>query len=248
MKQTRTDIMGMPIIIEINDVNATPGDFDAVFSYFQKVDARFSTYKKDSEIMKVNRQEINRENVSTEMKDIFTLAQETKEKTKGYFDIQNKDGFIDPSGIVKGWAIHKASKLLLQRGFKNFYIEAGGDIATYGQNSRGQKWVVGIRSPFNTDEIIKTVKISNLGIATSGNYIRGAHIYNPHSANSELKEVVSVTVIGPNILEADRFATAAFAMGRHGIYFIDSLDGFEGYAVDASGRATYTKNFNSYTI
>ena len=53
--------------------------------------------------------------------------------------------------------------------------------------------------------------------------------------------------MGPNVLEADRFATAAFAMGREGIHFIESLKGFEGYAIDAKGIATMTSGFEVYT-
>jgi thiamine biosynthesis lipoprotein len=58
---------------------------------------------------------------------------------------------------------------------------------------------------------------------------------------------VSITVIGPDVLEADRFATAAFAMGKGGIAFIENLPGFEGYAIDAQGIATMTSGFGAYT-
>jgi FAD:protein FMN transferase len=85
------------------------------------------------------------------------------------------------------------------------------------------------------------------GVATSGNYIRGAHIYDPKTENP-LKDLVSITVIGPNVYEADRFATAAFAMGEKGIYFIESLKGFEEYAIDKAGIATQTSGFKKYEI
>ena len=57
---------------------------------------------------------------------------------------------------------------------------------------------------------------------------------------------VSVTVLGPNVYEADRFATAAFAMGPEGIHFIEELSGFEGYLIDKSGLATMTSGFGDY--
>ncbi len=59
--------------------------------------------------------------------------------------------------------------------------------------------------------------------------------------------VASVTVIGPDVYEADRFATAAFAMGERGIRFLESLDGFEGYMIDNDGIATMTTGFVRYT-
>jgi thiamine biosynthesis lipoprotein len=49
-----------------------------------------------------------------------------------------------------------------------------------------------------------------------------------------------MTVVGPDIYEADRFATAAFAMGPEGIAFIDSTAGLEGYAIDMNGIGTMT--------
>jgi thiamine biosynthesis lipoprotein ApbE len=61
-------------------------------------------------------------------------------------------------------------------------------------------------------------------------------------------DVVSLTVIGPNVYEADRFATAAFAMGKKGIYFIEQLPGFEGYMIDTSAQATYTSGFERYVL
>ena len=67
---------------------------------------------------------------------------------------------------------------------------------------------------------MKVLYPKGAGVATSGTYFQGQHIYNPHSPAQKLHEIVSLTVIGPDILEADRYATAAFAMGRKGIIFI----------------------------
>ncbi len=85
-----------------------------------------------------------------------------------------------------------------------------------------------------------------MGIATSGSYRRGQHIYNPHNANAPLTEIVSISVIGPNVYEADRFATAAFAMGKQGINFIENLKGFEGYMINKDGIAVQTSDFVRY--
>jgi len=184
---------------------------------------------------------------SEDMRTIFALAEDTRLRTDGFFDIQY-DGRYDPSGIVKGWAIFNAAELIKQEGFENFNVEAGGDIQAYGVNAQGQKWRVGIRNPFNMDEIVKVVAISNCGIATSGTYIRGQHIYNPNNRDEIITNVLSLTVIGPDIYEADRFATAAFAMGRNGITFIENLQGFEGYMIDRNKMATYTTGLERYTL
>ena len=247
MKQVQI-IMGTPIIIEITNREATPELFDEVFEYFRYVDNKFSTYKDDSEITAINNKKIQEKNMSAEMQTVFELSEETKKITGGYFDIVTPSGMYDPSGLVKGWSIYNASRILKNRGVNNFYVEAGGDIQTFGKNEKGEPWSIGIQNPFNKKrEIVKKVYLSGEGIATSGNYVRGAHIYNPKDKNDLLNDIVSISVVGPNIFEADRFATAAFAMGRDGIFFIENLVGFEGYAIDKAGMATMTKGFENYT-
>ena len=238
-------MMGMPIIVEIVDASANDEAFNAVFDYFQYVDEKFSTYKDNSEIMRINRHELKLEDASEDMQTIFALADQTRQETYGYFDIRHQ-GSIDPSGIVKGWAIYNAAELLWRLGFKNFYVDAGGDIQAVGKNDQGQDWRVGIRNPFNIQQIVKVVSASNCGVATSGTYIRGQHIYNPQNDAQTIDEIVSITVIGSNIYEADRFATAAFAMGKNGIAFIENLHGFEAYMIDANGIATLTSGFTRY--
>lgn len=246
MTETRV-IMGMPITIEIADAAATPAAFTEMFDYFISVDERFSTYKKDSEIMRINRGEIIEKNYSAEMREILALAEETKKKTSGYFDIEKPDGTLDPSGVVKGWAIRNAADILQKKGFRNFFVDAGGDIQALGHNSERKEWSVGIRNPFVHKEIVKIVYPRGQGMATSGTYVRGQHIYNPHEPGKQLQDIISLTVIGPGVMEADLFATGAFAMGREGINFIERAPGFEGYSIDNTGRATMTSGFESYT-
>lgn len=113
-------------------------------------------------------------------------------------------------------------------------------------NAEGRPWEVGIRNPFNIDEIIKVVRIFRPSCRYIGYLYSGQHIYNPHN-DAIIDSIKSLTVIGPNIYEADRFATAAFAMGDQGIDFIERTNGLEGYLVDKNKIATYTSGFERYT-
>ena len=237
--------MGMPITVEIADPAVTENDFDAIFSYFRSVDEQFSPYKATSEVSRLNSGEIEEKDYSGEMKEVLSLAEKTKKDANGYFDVWHK-GIFDPSGIVKGWSIYNAAKILDARGLSHFYVDAGGDIEVRGKNAEGALWRVGIRNPFETNSIIKTLQLTDCGVATSGTYIRGQHIYNPHDPDSEIKDIVSLTVIGPNVYEADRFATAAFAMGRDGIAFLASIPYLAAYVIDAKGIATMTPNFEKF--
>jgi thiamine biosynthesis lipoprotein len=242
MKKTKI-IMGMPVTVEVVDT-VSGGDLNSVFEYFKSVDERFSTYKTTSEISKINKG-LPKKQWSQQMKAVLDLCEETKKLTKGYFDIDYQ-GKLDPSGLVKGWAIYNAAQMLLDKGLKNFYIEAGGDIQAQGMNLDGQPWAVGIRNPFVVHEIIKVVRLKNQGMATSGTYIRGQHIYNPHVAGHPMYSVKSLSVIASNVYEADRYATAAFAMGERGIGFIEETPGLEGYVVNSEKVATYTSGFEGY--
>lgn len=245
MLQSRL-IMGMPVTIEIVDPEVSEKIFDTVFAYFKSIDEKFSPFKQESEVTLINEGRISVTEYSQEMREIIRLAEETKQETRGYFDIFTPDGKFNPSGIVKGWAIYNAAKIIKDNGFENFYVNAGGDIQFYGRNAVGKTWRTGIENPFNPKEIVKVVELSDKGIATSGTYLRGQHIYNPHHKDSLITEIVSLTVIGPDVYEADRFATAAFAMGFDGINFIERLPGFEGYMIDKNGRATMTSFFEKY--
>jgi thiamine biosynthesis lipoprotein len=243
MRATRI-LMGMPITVDV--VEATDETrLEPVFSYFADVDRRFSTYREDSEIEAINGRRLAVSDCSKEMREVFELAERTKDETFGFFDIRRADGRLDPSGIVKGWAIRNAAQILADTGARDFFIDAGGDIQASGRNPAGSEWSVGIRNPFNSAEIIKVVYPRGRGIATSGSYARGQHIYNPHMPGSPVDDIVSLTVIGVDILEADRFATAAFAMGEEGIAFIEQTPSLEGYIVKSNGRATATSGFQA---
>jgi len=260
MRQTQL-VMGMPITAVLpkaqptafKDDSVAPGtrsaellDADAaeLFAFFRRVDERFSPFKKESEVSRIGRGEITPDDASEEMRLVLRLCEETRELTNGYFDPWY-EGVFDPSGLVKGWAVREGRRLLEARGLRDFSIEAGGDIEVRGRPSRESGWRIGIRDPFDPSRIVKIVALENRGIATSGLYYRGAHIYDPvHRKAAD--RIASLTVIAPDVFEADRIATPAFAMGKEGILFISSLPGFEGYLVDKEGTATYTEGFARY--
>jgi thiamine biosynthesis lipoprotein len=245
MKQTRLS-MGMPVTVEVLDPSISADDLEAVFAYFTRVDETFSTYKAASEIARINRGELPPAAYSADMRTILGLAEQTRQETDGYFDIQHS-GRRDPSGIVKGWAIRNAAHLLAARGFGNCYVEAGGDAQVCGTKG-GAPWRVGIRNPFRRSEIVKVLGLSDRGIATSGTAIRDQHIVNPRRPGVPILDVVSLTVVGPDVYEADRFATAAFAMGARGLQFLERREGLEAYQIDRHGIATYTSDFERYVL
>jgi FAD:protein FMN transferase len=248
---TETRLMwGMPITVAIVATSAIVEPTRAsliprVFAYFQYIDDTFSTYKPDSEITRINQGVLTAGEASPDMRTVFALAEELRGETHGYFNIAH-DGKIDPSGLVKGWAVSNAAAMLRAAGCENFYVEAGGDFQAAGVNAEGRPWRVGIRNPFNVQGVVKVLAIRDRGVATSGTYVRGQHIYNPVTGSPTDPEILSITVVAPDVYEADCYATAAFAMGRAGIEYIESLDGVEGYLIDSGRLATFTNGFEAY--
>lgn len=241
MRDTRL-IMGMPITVDVvagDDTHA----IETAFDYFVSVDTRFSPFKPESEVSALNRGELTLSEMSPALREVLELAELTRHETRGYFDVRRPDGRIDPSGLVKGWAIRNAARLLDEAGCRDYCVEAGGDIQCRGHSGSGKPWRIGIRNPFDAAGIVKTLMPGDCGVATSGLYVRGAHIYDPRRGEPASGDIASLTVIGPDVYEADRFATAAFAMGRQGISFIEEAYGLEGYAIDQTGVATMTSGF-----
>lgn len=238
--------MGMPITVEVADRRVRPRHFRSVFRLFNEIEERFSPFKEASETTLWDQGMLKSSQLSPQMRAVMQLADATKLESGGHFDVY-RDGRFNPVGIVKGWAIHKAARLLRQAGFADFYVEAGGDAQVCGRGPEGGPWRVGIRSPFDVTKVIKVLGLSDRGVATSGTYYRGHHVYDPLDPSGRIAtEPSSLTVIAASILDADRFATAAFAMGQTGIAFIEGVKGCEGYLVDDQGVATYTSGFKGY--
>jgi len=239
--QATAGIMGMPIEVRIVDGAATREDAEAVFEYLRKVDRQFSPFKEFSETARMSRGEISTADASPEMRKILALCEQTQAETAGYFSAFN-EGVFNPSGVVKGYAIGRSASLLRSCGLHDFFVEAGGDIQTSGVNAEGQPWRVGIRNPFDPTQLLAAAHLSGQAIATSGSYYRGSHIYDPvHGGRAN--SLASVTVVAKDIVDADRYATAAYAMGEHAISFLATLPGIEALVVNGDRTTVGTAGF-----
>ena len=244
MKVTK-ETMGMPAAVTI------PGDtheelIERVFSLWSDVDARFSMYRPESEVSRVSRDELFEDEYSEELSEVLALGERTSRETLGYFNMVRPDGILDPTGIVKGWALDRAAALLQEAGVRDFLVEIAGDAVASGVDETGSAWKIGISNPFTPGELVKVLALSGVGIATSGTAERGQHIYNPYAPNEPISDIISTTVVAASALDADRFATAAFAMGSSGIQFLEAIEGLEAYQIDTAGIATETSHFQDY--
>ena len=217
MKETRL-LMGMPITVEVVDGSVRQEDLDEVFAYFGSVDGRFSTYKDTSEISKINRGELLPDEYSEDMRTILALSEQTKEETDGYFNIE-RDGMLDPSGIVKGWAIQQVANLLQARGFYNFYVDAGGDVQVVGTKD-GHPWRVGIRDPRAPDTLLGSLPLARGFVVSSGDYerrferagVRYSHILDPRTGRSA-RGPRGVTLASPRLEDVAGYGVAIMVLG-----------------------------------
>lgn len=188
-----------------------------------RVDETFSTYREDSAIRRLDRGELLRSDAPPEVRWVLMRCAALARLTAGYFDAR-ATGQLDPSALVKGWALDRAGAILRDSGVEHFCITGGGDVICHGQAQPGEPWRVGIQHPLARDAIAAVVCGSGLAIATSGTYERGNHIRNPYSTEPP-QGVLSVTVTGPDLGTADAFSTAAFAMGHFGPDWTAKLPG-----------------------
>ncbi len=237
-------IMGMPIIVDVRDPDVDPAALDRVFDWLRAVDATFSTYRPESDISRLNRGELTLADAHPDVRAVLARCEQLRVETNGYFDIRapflsrqetgadavQRSDVGDPSGLVKGWSVDRAARILDDAGAHNYCLNAGGDIRVRGYPSPAPCWRVGIQHPILRDRVAAVVTATDLAIATSGAYERGAHIVDPRTAQPPTG-VLSVTIVGPDLATADAYATVAYAMGRAGAAWTARLVGYEAMTI-----------------
>jgi thiamine biosynthesis lipoprotein len=235
-------VMGMGIVVDVRDDVVEEAAVDEVFDWLRFVDDTFSTYKPESEISRIGRGELSQGEAHAEVGDVLERCEQLREDTRGYFD-SRADGSLDPSGLVKGWAVDRAALILEDAGARNFAIYAGGDLIVRGRPSPEDRWHVGIRHPRRADRVAAVVEADDLAIATSGAYARGDHVVDPHTGLPP-SGLLSVTITGPELATADAYATAAFAMGAaRGPAWTAELDGYEAMSILTGETVLSTPGF-----
>ena len=232
--------MGTAVSIELADDRSEPELRELiadVCGWLHEVDARFSTYKEDSEVSRMRRGEVTAADCSADLRHVLAACADLWRDTDGYFDAY-AEGPLDPSGYVKGWSVEVASARLAAAGSANHYINAGGDIRMRGRHPEGGPWRVGIRHPWEADKVSWVLALTDGAIATSGTYERGHHVLNPRTGQPA-RGLRSVTVVGADLSLADAYATAALAMGEAGLTWLAKIatDGYESAVVTDDGRA-----------
>jgi len=252
------DQWGTTISIDVPD-RVDPTVLDECFAWFQRVDDLFSTWRDDTEIMRIGRGELAAGHASDEVQIVLELAEQLRLESNGAFDIAAGRGAkvpprpglapLDPSGIVKGWAVERAGEILTAAGASCFFINAGGDVVARGRPGDAPNgWRVGIQHPWERDLVVAVLEVVDRGVATSGLYERGDHVLDPRTGRPATT-LASVTVVGPDLAIADAYATAAVVLGPgEGMRWLASRAGYEGMAITDSRAVLLTPGFDRYRV
>ncbi|MEU1786567.1 FAD:protein FMN transferase [Streptomyces sparsogenes] len=211
-------------------------------AWLHRVDEVFSPWRADSQISRLRRGELELSRCDADVRDVLRLCGEAERTSGGWFSARYA-GEVDPTGLVKGWAVERAARMLVSAGAGSVCVNGGGDVQTH-----GGPWRVGIADPLRPGELAAVVEArGELAVATSGPAERGCHILDPYTGTPPADRLASVTVVCRGLADADAWATAACAMGAgRARRWLQRLPDAAAFAVTADGATWRTSGFTRY--
>ncbi len=166
--------------------------------------------------------------------------------------LKEKGMRIGFGGIGKGYAAEMAKKIMKQLGVESGVVNASGDLTAWGMQPNGTPWTVGIVNPNAADQVFSYMNITDMALATSGNYekfimIDGkkySHTINPRTG-LPVTGIKSVTIITPNAEVADAMATPVMIMGiKPALNMINQMKDIEAILIDDDDKIYASKNIS----
>lgn len=178
---------------------------------------------------------------------------------------ENKEIILDANAIAQGYSADVIAKFLETKACENYLVEIGGEIVCAGVNPKGISWQVGIDKPDDdpeneNQELQQVVAISNVGLATSGNYrkfyYKGgkkfSHTIDPKTGYPVEHSLLSATVIAKTGIRADGFATAFMVMGvDKALKLCNKIPDMECYLIyqeNGANKVVFTPGFEKYLV
>ena len=163
---------------------------------------------------------------------------------------------LDCSAIAKGYGVDCVARLLDSKGIRNYMINIGGELVMKGENPKMETWSIGVNKPIDdslsvNQEIQAVLKLTNVGLATSGNYrnfyYKGgkkyAHTIDPRTGYPIQHNILSATVVAPDCATADAYATSFMVLGLDSAKQIcnahPELDAYFIYTTDKGNTEIY---------
>jgi FAD:protein FMN transferase len=238
-------VMNLPVSLAIRGRHAADDQARAAWSEvmatLREVDAVFSTWRPDSHVSRLGRGELALGDCPPEVAEVLALGELAERQSHGAFRIRRAGPggavVLDPTGVVKGWAVERAADHLRVLEATDFCLSAGGDLVCRTLDPDAPPWRVGIEDPHDTGRLIAWVPVRTGAVATSGTAHRGEHLVDGRSGRPPAG-VTSVTVVAGSLTWADIDATAAYAHGRDAARWLATRPGRSGLVVWADGSTT----------
>lgn len=177
---------------------------------------------------------------------------------------EHPNTMLDASAVAKGYACDYVAQVLKEHGIKNLLVEIGGEVHAEGVNPQGEEWKIGINKPIDdstcvNNEIERVVALSNMSLATSGNYRnfyikngkKYAHTIDPHTGHLVEHTLLSVTIVAQDCSTADALATACMVMGLEKSMGLCEKHHIPGFFITGENEdfvCHYTKDFEPYLV
>lgn len=255
--------MGMPVSVHVRGagvrVDGSPAHLRAeaaaraAFARLAEVERVFSVHRDDSVVQQLRTAGGDPRLGPPVVREVAELCARAAGWTEGWFEAVDDQGRFEPTGLVKGWAVERAARTVLDHlvagdtgtdqapgegpGWQ-VLVDAGGDVAVLSQFAHAPEWMIGVEDPFARERTIARIPVRHGGVATSGAAARGLHVWNPKDRTARRSAWGSVTIVGPSLTWADVAATAVFAAGPAAVPWIRRQPGMVALLVDTAGTAT----------
>lgn len=204
----------MGTVVTLGGEGIDPDLADAFFARIRALEALLSRYRPDSDISRVAAGRLDPAEADPAVREVLARCERLRTMTDGDFEHEPRrrrgrpeDPVLDVNALAKGWIVEEAAIGLRMSGAE-FFVNAGGDVLTT-RRAGDRSWRVGVQHPVERDAVLGVFEVAGAAVATSGTYERGDHI-----RLSGLPALVSVTVVGPDLGEADALSTAVYASGQ----------------------------------
>lgn len=242
-------VMGTTVTLDVRDPHLTRAELArAVLTgvdVLHAADQMFSTYRACSAISQLrhgSRHPQDPDHLPDDLPaDVVTVLARcaaATQRSRGWFDPWRQPGGFDPTGLVKGWAAQRALREMARCGVRHALVNAGGDVVVRGDANGagdGSGWNIGIQDPFAPSDLLTSIRVTDLAVATSGAYERGSLAIDP-STGQVVHRLASVTVVAADLALADACSTGASAHGPAALAWLSDISGLEALLVTLDGE------------
>ena len=204
----------MGTVVTVAGTGLDDATVDHFFERIRELEAVLSRFRPESELSRLAGGALERDDVDPAIREVLTRCEDLRARTSGAFEHEPRrrsgrtdDAVLDVDAVAKGWIVEEAATVLRLHA-PEFFVNAGGDVVVR-RPAGCRPWRVGIQHPTDRSAVLGVLELTTGAVATSGTYERGSHI---RAAGT--RSLTSVTVVGPDLAEADGLATAVFASGE----------------------------------